>query len=279
MQGELPVMQYKIHPKSPDWMPRESGIEIWKKDDQGKPKLPPSCPNVVPIAEYVRDSPLVIQGIKAYLEFWKKCSAMKGKDHDATKYMEPIILYWQNMISELEKPTNNHICQYIGFWPKTTGSHRMQEIEEDRDEFQGFEEFNDHFVGTQSARPQEAFKPQIDVKKDDFVLVRPADPQYPIWLGVAESDVDLDFSSPNHKKVFIQYWAPKHRKRNPTIHEQYEDCWKKTWCCNLADPKRWECVDAVVWSWTPRGGKVAEAIKIPPIVVEKAQASLLGENE
>ena len=110
MQGELPVMQYKIHPKSPDWMPRESGIELWKRDDQGKPKLPPSCPNVVPIAEYVRDSPLVIQGIKAYLEFWKKCSAMKGKDHDATKDMEPINIFWQNMISELEKPTNNHNC-------------------------------------------------------------------------------------------------------------------------------------------------------------------------
>ena len=42
------------------------------------------------------------------------------------------------MISELEKPTNNHICQYIGFWPKTTGTHCMQQIEEDRDEFQGF---------------------------------------------------------------------------------------------------------------------------------------------
>ena len=94
---------------------------------------------MVPIAEYVRDSPLVIQGIKAYLEFWKKCSAMKGKDHDSTKYMEPVILCWQNMISELEKPTNNQICQYIGFWPKTAGTHCMQQIEEDRDEFQGFE--------------------------------------------------------------------------------------------------------------------------------------------
>ena len=70
-------MQYKVHPKSPDWMPRESRIELWKKDDQGKLKLPPHCPNVVPIADYVRDSPFVIQGIKAYLEFLKKCFAMK----------------------------------------------------------------------------------------------------------------------------------------------------------------------------------------------------------
>ena len=179
------------------------------------------------------------------------------------------------MIGEIEQPTNKH----IGFWPKTAGTHQMQHIEEERDEFQGCEEFNDHFVGPQSARPLEAFRPHIDVRKGDFVLVRPADPEYPIWLGVAESDADLDSSSPNHKKVFIQYWAPKHRKKNPTIYEQYEDCWKKTWCCNLADPKRWECVDAIVWSWTPRGGRVAEVVKIPPIVVEKAQASLIGANE
>ena len=71
---------------------------------------------------------------------------------------------------------------------------------------------NDHFVGPQSARPLEAFKPQIDVKKGYFVLVRPADPKYLVWLGVVESNVDLDISSPNHKKVFIQYWAPKHQK-------------------------------------------------------------------
>ena len=65
----------------------------------------------------------------------------------------------------------------------------MQHVEEDRDEFQGYEELNNHFVGPQSARPQEAFRPQIDVRKGDFVLVRLADPKYPIWLGVAESQM------------------------------------------------------------------------------------------
>ena len=85
MKGELLEMQYKVHPKSIDWMPRESQIELWKNDDQGKPKLPPNCSNMVPIADYVRDSLLVIKGIKAYLELWRKCFAMKGKDHDTTK--------------------------------------------------------------------------------------------------------------------------------------------------------------------------------------------------
>ena len=134
-------------------MPRELGIELWKKDDQGKPMLPTSCLDVVPIADYVRDGPLAIQGIQTYLDFWKRCSVLKGKDHDSTKYMEPVILYWENIIIELEKPTNKHTGEYTGFWPKTAGTHYMQHVEEDRDEFQGYEELNNHFVGPQSARP------------------------------------------------------------------------------------------------------------------------------
>ena len=109
MQGELPIMQYKVHLNFLNWMPRELGIEM---DDQGKPKLPPNCPNVVSIAGYVSDSSLVIQGTKAYLDFWKKCSIMKGKEHDSSTYMDPIILYWKNMISELEKPTNVNLQDF-----------------------------------------------------------------------------------------------------------------------------------------------------------------------
>ena len=56
----------------------------------------------------------------------------------------------------------------------------------------------------------------------------------------------------------------------------YDGCWEKNWCCNLADPKHWEFVDTVVWSWIPRGNKMPDKIKIPPNIVEKAQASLLA---
>ena len=186
MQGELLVMHYKMHLQSPDWMPRDKPVELWKKYDQGKPNLPVGCPNVVHIADYVRDSPLVIQGIKTYIDFWRRCSALKGKDHDSSKYMEPVILYWEKIISELEQPTNKQIGQYMGFWPKTAGTHQMQQMEDEMDELQGCEDLNNQIVGPQSARPREAFKPHIDVRKGDFVLVRPADPEYPIWLGVAE---------------------------------------------------------------------------------------------
>lgn len=81
---------------------------------------------MVPIADYERDSPLVIQGIKGYIDFWQKWSAKKGKEHDSTKYIELVILYWQNMIDELQKPTSKYTGKYVGFWPKTAGTHRMQ---------------------------------------------------------------------------------------------------------------------------------------------------------
>ena len=114
------------------------------------------------------------------------------------------------MIDKLQKLTYKYTSKYVGFWPKTAGTHQTQHIEEEVDKFQGCKEWNDHYVGPQLGRPQEGFRPDIDVRKGDFILVRPADPEYPIWLGVAESNVDVDISSPNHKNICIQYWAPKH---------------------------------------------------------------------
>ena len=276
MQGEIPTMQYKIHPKLPDWLPKEGGIELWKKDNEGRPMLPVGCPNMLPIADYVKDNLSVVNGIRDYLSFWEKWSEKNGKEATCTQFIEPVIDYWKDMIIELQRPTNKCVGNYGGFWPKTEGTHHMQHIEDEADAFQGYEEWNDHYCGPSKQRPKDVFKPHIDVKKGDFVLVRPGDPEYPIWLGVAESDVDMDRSSSNYKRILIQYWAPKHRRKNPTTAELYDGCWEKNWCCNLADPKRWEFVDTVVWSWIPRGNKMPDKIKIPPNIVEKAQASLLA---
>ena len=192
MQGEIPVMQYKIHPKSLEWLPKEGGIELWNKDSEGKPMLPIGSPNMLPIADYVRDSPYVVNGIRDYLSFWEKWSQKKGKEALYTQFIEQVIEYWKDMIIELQKPTNKCVGRYIGFWPKTEGTHRMQQIEEELDEFEGYEEWNNHYCGPLRGRPKDVFKPHIDVRKGDFVLVRPGEPEYPIWLGVAELDVDED---------------------------------------------------------------------------------------
>ena len=55
MQGDKPLMQYKVHPKSPNWMPMEGGIELWKKDARGHTLLPTSS-NLLPMAEFVKDN-------------------------------------------------------------------------------------------------------------------------------------------------------------------------------------------------------------------------------
>ena len=86
----------------------------------------------------------------------------------------------------------------------------------------------------------------VDIKEGDFVLVRPSDTIYPIWLGVAKSNVEMVEKSPNFKKVLLQYWAPSIKRKGLSVADAYEDCWNKYWAENRPDPQVWECVDAVV---------------------------------
>lgn len=74
------------------------------------------------------------------------------------------------MVDVLQNPTNKHIGKYTHFWPKTTGTHCIQEIEEEIDEFQGYEEWNEHFCGPLNGRPKDAFKSHIDVHKGALFL-------------------------------------------------------------------------------------------------------------
>ena len=54
MNGETPVLQYRIHVASLDWRPSDGGISLWKKNSEGKPMLPLHNPPLVPIVEYVK---------------------------------------------------------------------------------------------------------------------------------------------------------------------------------------------------------------------------------
>ena len=79
MHGKTPIMQYKEHPKISNWMPRERGIELWKKDANGNPLLPIGSPNVLPLASFVKDHELVISGINSYMLFLPKNTNKKLK--------------------------------------------------------------------------------------------------------------------------------------------------------------------------------------------------------
>ena len=273
MQGDIPLMQYKMHPKSIEWLPREGGIELWKRDSTGKPTLPKGLPTLLPMFEYIKDHQEVICGIKDYLKYWERWTIVQGPEADYTKFITPVIEYWKTMINSLQTSNVQEDTLFMDFWPKTQGDTTFQDAD-DVDDFLGLEELNDHYCGPLSKRPKDAFQPMVDVKKGDFVLVRPADSIYPIWLGVAQSEVDTDKHSSNYKRICIQYWAPVSSRQNITDEEVYHNCWEKYWMCNKKDPERWETVDTIVFSWITKATKIPKKIKIPPKVVFKAKASL-----
>lgn len=267
-------MQYKIHPKSVEWLPREGGIELWKRDSTiGKPTIPKGFPTLLPMSEYIKDHQEMASEIKDYLKYWERWSSVQGPEADYTKFIVRVIDYWKIMLDVLQAPNFQEERVFMDFWPRTHGDTVFQDID-DVDDFIGLEELNDHYCGPLSKRPKDAFQPMIDVKKDDFVLVQTADPIYPVWLGVAQSEVDTNKKSINYQKICIQYWAPVCGRQNATDDEVYQNCWDKYWMCNKKDPQRWERVDTIVFSWITKATKVPKKIKIPPKVVLKAKANL-----
>ena len=85
-----------------------------------------------------------------------------------------------------------------GFWTKTNWMDDDMENEygvklEDDDD-------DEHHCGPSKGKPKVSFKPHMDVYKDQFILVRPHERIYPIWLGSTLSDVDKNKDSPNYMK-------------------------------------------------------------------------------
>ena len=141
---------------------------------------------------------------------------------------QDIIDYWSNVIQELGKPILSEANTFEDFWPKTQGSHQLDDmnIRQEVERFIGLEEYNDHFCGPQREKPREEFNPMVDVRQGDFLMLHPDDTNiYPIWLAMAISNIDIEPTSPNYKKLLIQYWAPCARKCGMTPAQAYANCW------------------------------------------------------
>ena len=285
MSEGVPLMQYKIHPTKSDWSPDE-GIELWKRGENGETLLPTGAPKVLPYFEYMKDHEKVIEGLQTFVNWWKSFIDSKGKESAYANWIMPVIEYWEQMIIALRTPCVEQEYVMQDFWPRSLSSPvvALEDAFEDEDNF-GMNENEDHYCGSARNKPKEEFNPQIDVSKGNFVLVRPSSSMYPIWLGVAISDVDKEKESETFSRVKIQYWAPITKQKNANEVDVYKDCWKKTWRCNEKDPQRWEHANSIVWSWTPRTNnasssreagqsKLSKTIKIPKSVVEKAKLSL-----
>ena len=270
MQDDTPVMQYKAHVGVLNW---SGSIHIWKKDVEGKPMLPQGNPPLVPMANFVKAHEEVILGLKNYIRFWENL----GNGSSVPRYYRPVIDYWSNVIQELGKPILSEANTFEDFWPKTQGSHQLDDmnIRQEVERFIGLEEYNDHFCGPQREKPREEFNPMVDVRQGDFLMLHPDDTNiYLVWLAMAISNIDIEPTSPNYKKLLIQYWAPCARKCGMTPAQAYANCWKGFWVVNEKDPQVWENVDAIVWSWRPNKLGPYTRIKIPERHSLKAKACL-----
>ena len=285
MSQGTPLMQYKIHPTKSEWSPDE-GIELWKRGENGEPLLPTGVPNVLPCFEYLKDHEKVVEGLQTFANWWKSFVDSKGVQSAYANWIMPVVQYWEQVITALKTPC----CVDQGnvfhdFWPRSLPSPivALEDAFADEENF-GMNDNEDHYCGSARNKPKDAFNPQVDVSKDSFVLVRPSSSIYPIWLGVAVSNVDKEKESENFLKVKVQYWAPITKNKNASEADVYKDCWEKSWRCNAKDPQRWEHASSIVWSWTPRKthasstegekSRLYKTIRIPKSVVEKAKSSL-----
>ena len=236
MSQGIPLMQYKIHPTKSDWSPDE-GIELWKRAENGEPLLPPGVPRVLPYFEYMKDHEKVIEGLQTFVNWWKSFVENKGEESAYAKWIGPVIQYWEQMIFALKTPCVEQEDVFHDFWPRSVSS-PVATIEDafvDEDNF-GIGENEDHYCGPARNKPRVEFNPQNDVAKGSFVLVQPSSSIYPVWLGVATSDVDKEKKSETFLKVKVQY--PIAKNKNASEGDVYKDCccWTKSWRCNTKDP-------------------------------------------
>ncbi len=279
MSDGIPLMQYKVHPKNVDWLP-EKGIELWKRNDQGRPKLPEGVPKVLPPFEYVKDSENVVEGLKKYVSWWKEHLQEKGDQSEYARWINPVLVYWENLMQAMQNPSVREDTSFDDFWPRSIcePAHPLDLPLEDTIDA-GLDVNEGHYCGPMRDKPAREFNPTLDVAKGDFVLVQPCDAIYPIWLGVTTTDVDQDNESANYLQVKIQYWAPISKKKNASDVEVYKDCWNKYWRENINDPQRWEDTSCIIWAWKPKGGKIPEKIKIPKAIILKAKESQMKLDE
>ena len=121
--------------------------------------LPQGNPPSLPMAKFVKAHDEVISGLKNYIRFWQNLS----NGPNMPRYYSLVIDYWSAVIEELGKPaiTSSLTDTFENFWPKSQGSHQLYDaitsIHQDFARFIGFEQYNDHYCGTQREKPLEEF--------------------------------------------------------------------------------------------------------------------------
>jgi hypothetical protein len=127
----------------------------------------------------------------------------------------------------------------------------------------------DHYCGPRNGRSRTSFEPLHHVQKGMFLLIRPDDEDtYPIWMGEALEEIDMNPNNDNYKKVHVNWWVPVGRG-NLDEKLLYENCWERNWKPNPSDPPRWEEIDTIVHGWKPKkDARTLKSTKIPTWVLD-----------
>ncbi len=89
-----------------------------------------------------------------------------------------------------------------------------------------------------------------DLNNGDFVVVRPHDLfLVPVWLARIQSDVVKDDQNEFFKMVRVQWWVLVKKGSKSDEQRLYKNCWNDKWKCNLANPKYWFNIVAIIFSF------------------------------
>ena len=171
MSQGIPLMQYKIHPTKNEWL-LDEGIELWRHAKNGEPLFPIEVPKKLPYFQYIKDHEKVVEGLQAFVKWWKYFLERKGLDSPYQKWVGSVIQYWEKMIIFLKTPCMEHEDVFHGFWPRSSSSPAIAfENTFVDDEIFGIDDNEGHYCGPTRDKPWDEFNPQNDVAKGIFVLV------------------------------------------------------------------------------------------------------------
>jgi hypothetical protein len=271
----IPIFQWKMRPSEDKW---RGGQEIWRRDANNKPMIPPGQPKALKPFNEVKQAGLTKDGINDYIKHWQT-------NPDETN--RALIDYWKNVSNLLDEIDTTSTELKEGWLPKSRWR-TLADAEEDYGTVNAIVKAyapppsDKHYVGPKKDRPKylglENYEPSTDVECHQFVVVKPADREtYPVWLGYTISDICKEEGNINLDKVRVEWWCPVHQLTNVTDKERYLDCWTKRWRRNPSDPDEWLDIETVLYSWTPKNVPGRNVRVTIPMDVKKKAKEALGE--
>ena len=166
----------------------------------------------------------MVEGLQEFVNWWNYFVDREGFDSTYVTWTRPINQYWEQMIIASKIPCVDQETTFYEFWSRILPLPivALDDAFANEDNF-GMDDNEDHYCGSARNKPRDEFNPQIDVSKGSFVFVRPSSSIYPVWLGVATSDVDKEKKSETFLKVMVQYWAPITKNKNASEAYVYKD--------------------------------------------------------